>query len=32
MHTETFNELPQYIAEWLVDKKCFITNLKKYLV
>jgi hypothetical protein len=32
MHTEIFNNLPQYITELLVDKKCFISNLKKYLV
>lgn len=32
MHTEILNELPQYIAELLVDEKCFIYNLKKYLV
>jgi len=30
--TEIFNELPQYIAEVLVDKKYLILNLKKYLV
>jgi hypothetical protein len=32
MHTEICNELPQYIAELLLDKKCFTSNLKKYFV
>jgi hypothetical protein len=32
MSTQIFNELPKYTAELLVDKKCFISNLKKYLV
>jgi len=32
MLTQIFNELPQYISELLVNKKCFISNLKKYLI
>jgi len=27
-----FNELPEYVAELVVDKNSFISTLKKYLV
>ena len=32
MSIKIFNELPEYIAELVVDKKCFISTLKKFLV
>jgi hypothetical protein len=32
MFVEIFNELPEYVAELVVDKKSFISTLKKYLV
>ena len=30
VHKKIFNKLPKYIAESLLRKKCFISNLKKY--
>jgi hypothetical protein len=32
MSIKIFNELPEYIAELVVDKKCFMSTLKKCLV
>jgi len=32
MFVEIFNELPECVAELVVDKKSFISTLKKYLV
>ena len=32
MIVKIFNELPEYIAELVVNKKRFISTLKKYLV
>jgi len=31
MIVKIFNELPEYIAELVVDKKRFISTLKRYL-
>jgi len=27
-----FNKLPKYMAELFLKKKCFVSNLKKYLI
>jgi hypothetical protein len=32
MNIKIFNELPEYIAELVGDKKCSISALKQYLV
>jgi len=29
---KTFNQVPEYIAESVLKKKCFLSNLKKYLI
>jgi hypothetical protein len=31
MSTKIFNELPEYMAELVADKKSFISTLKMYL-
>jgi len=30
--TKIFNKLPKYMAEFVLRKKCFVSNLKKYLI
>jgi hypothetical protein len=32
MIVKIVNELPEYVAELVVDKECFILTLKKHLV
>jgi hypothetical protein len=32
LQNKVFNKLPKYMAELVLWKKCFVSNLKKYLI